>query len=207
MIGLTGAVGAGKSTVSAELALAGALVIDVDRMGHDVLAEPDVRDAVVRELGPDVTGADGALDRRALAARVFVDRSALARLEAIVHPAVAQRLRTALDAARSSAARAVVVDCALLFEGGLAPLCDATVVVETDEALRLRRVAASRGWTEDETRRRESAQLPASEKAARADRVLRNDGTPDELRARVRHLLDAWAPIDRSPGVPGSGRN
>ena len=207
VIGLTGAVGAGKSTAASILAEAGCAVVDVDRMGHEALDDPDVRDAVARVLGQGSIGPDGRVDRRAVAQSVFGRPEALARLEAIVHPWVRMRIDGALGTLRARAPRAVVLDCALLFEGGLDPLCDVTVVVETDETSRRARVAAQRGWTADEVARRESAQLSAAEKRARADRVLANDAGADELRRRVRDLLDELVPVkDRSRPSPAAGR-
>lgn len=208
LLGLTGAVGAGKSTAAAVFAESGCAVVDVDRLGHDALDDPSVRDAVVRELGPDTVGADGRVDRRQVARRVFGHPERLARLEAIVHPWVRRRLDDEIEALRHGSPRAVVLDCALLFESGLDRICDVTIVVETAAAVRRARVAAQRGWTADDVALREAAQLPAETKRARADRVLTNDGDADALRRRTRDLLDELVPAkERGRPRPVSGRN
>jgi dephospho-CoA kinase len=193
VLGLTGAVGAGKSTAAAECARLGCRVHDVDRMGHDALIAPEVRDAVVAVLGRGVEGKGGMLDRGAVAERAFADRGVLRSLEAIVHPWVASRLRDALATAAPAGTRAEVIDCALLFESGLDRICDHTVCVHADAAVRRRRTA-SRGWTGEETARREAMQLPAEEKRARAGRVIVNEGGLDELRRETARVLDELAP-------------
>ena len=208
MFGLTGAVGAGKTTAAAAFGARGCSVLDVDRMGHEALDAQDVAGNVAREFGPDVTSEDGRIDRAALARRVFSDATLLRRLEAIVHPVVRARVERELGTARRAAPRAIVIDCALLFESGLDRLCDATIVVDAADLVRERRVAASRGWTADEMRRREAAQIPAAEKKARAGRVLENDGSADDLRRRVGELLDELAPVGTSGSeLPAAGRH
>jgi len=210
VLGLTGAVGAGKSTAARALSLLGCVVIDVDRLGHEALDAPAVREAVAREFGTAVLGADGRVDRRALGAAVFdgdadvehgigaprpASDDAIRRLESLVHPWVLRRLRRDLAAAKRARPRAVVLDCALLLESGLDDRCDATIVVEAAEQRRVRRVAASRGWSAREFKRRQAAQWPAPEKRSRADRILRNDGTPGELQRACADLLDELAPV------------
>lgn len=194
VIGLTGAVGAGKSTAAAEFVRLGCRVLDVDRMGHEALELPTVRDAVVALLGRDVLGADGRIDRAAVARRVFESPTVLRALEAIVHPAVGVQVRDMLARLDDATTRAAVVDCALLFESGLDRLCDVTLCVRADAALRRQRIAASRGWSAEEVARREAAQLPAEQKAARADRVIENDADPRALASGIERLLNEWAP-------------
>lgn len=194
VIGLTGAVGAGKSTAAAEFARRGCRVLDVDRMGHEALDLPAVRDAVVALLGREVLREDGRIDRAGVARRVFGEPTALASLEAIVHPAVGAQVREMLARPDDEDARAAVIDCALLFESGLDRLCDVTLCVRADAATRRRRVAATRGWSAEEVARREAAQLPAEQKAARADRVIDNDADPHALASGIERFLDEWLP-------------
>lgn len=193
LVGLTGAPASGKSTVAAFLREAGCAVVDVDGLGHAALDEPALRARVVAEFGADVLRSDGSLDRAALADAVFGDEAALRRLEEIVHPRVRELLHQQVADLRQVGTRAVVLDVALLFEGGLAALCDVTVAVEAPQELRVSR-AAARGWDGAELARRERRQLPAAEKRARADRVLANDGDLDSLRERTLRLLDELAP-------------
>lgn len=189
-IGLTGNIGAGKSTVARLLARRGAVVIDADELASAVLAQPDTIDAIREAFGDGVVG-DGRVDRPALARRVFQDEAARKQLEAIVHPRVAE-----LDAARAKAASErrppppmIVHDVPLLFEAGLAETMDAVVVVDAPLEDRIERVVSARGLDADEVRRRDAAQWPAERKRARADVVIDNDGDPRRLEARV---AEAW---------------
>ena len=176
ILGVTGAVAAGKSAFARGLAALGAVVLDADAMGHRALARDEIRSAVILEFGRSALAPDGSLDRAALARAVFADAGARKRLEAIVHPAV----RTAIDAqiavAASAGAPLVVLDCALLFESGLDEICDATVAVEAPEPVRMSRALAAHGWDEAEVRRRMAAQFPPETKRLRAGRVVVNDG-------------------------------
>ena len=189
VVGLTGAVAAGKSTVAALLAERGGRVIDVDGLGREVLDDVDVRDEVAAWLGGGVLHEDGSLDRAALASRVFDDEAALRRLEGIVHPRVRARLAARLPEARAAGSPFVVLDVALLFESGLERLCDVVVVVHAGAGMRRARAAAARGWSDEQTEARERRQLPAGEKRRRADHVILNDGTEAELAAAVDGLL------------------
>jgi dephospho-CoA kinase len=202
VIGLTGAPAAGKSSVAHVLADLRCAVIDVDALGHQALDDESVRECVVALFGPGVCAADGRLDRAALARRVFGSPRDLERLEGFVHPAVRRLLATRLAAARAGLPRAVVLDCALLFESGLEALCDTTVCVHSAPELRERR-AAERGWSAGETARREAHQLPADAKRARADHVLCNDDDRETLARHTRTLLDRIAP--KETVRPGGG--
>ena len=185
-IGLTGGIGAGKSTVSAALAEHGAVVVDADRIAREVVAPgtPGL-DEVVTAFGRQVLTADGALDRPALAAVVFADPAARARLDGIVHPLVRRRATELERAAREADPDAVVVhDVPLLVETGQAASYDLVLVVETGEDVRVARLVA-RGLTEDDARGRIAAQATDDQRRAVADVVLRNEGTPEELRAEV----------------------
>lgn len=188
VLGVTGAVAAGKSALSRLLAALGADVVDVDGLGHEVLATPEVRDAVVREFGRSVRAADRSIDRAALARVAFASDGARRHLEDIVHPAVRKLVDARLAASK---APLVVLDCALLFEGGLDALCDRTTAVEAPERDRFARALAAHGWDEDEVRRRMAAQLPPAEKSARADDVVVNDGDEGRLADRARALYES----------------
>ena len=190
VIGLTGAVGAGKSTAAAALAGHACRVVDVDAMGHEALRDGPTRDAVSARFGKGVLDAGGDVERRTLASVVFSDRAALRDLEAIVHPRVAQMVSDALARPSAAGTRAVVVDCALLFEGGIDAFCDHVICVSANRATREDRAAATRGWSRDEFKRREGMQLPADEKAARACHVVTNDGDKAELERTVVHILE-----------------
>jgi dephospho-CoA kinase len=185
-IGLTGGIGAGKSTVSEALAAHGAVVVDADRIAREVVerGSPGL-EAVAAAFGPRVLTADGDLDRPALAAVVFADPDARRRLDGIVHPLVRRRAGELELAAREADPDAVVVhDVPLLVETGQAASYDVVLVVEAAEDVRLPRLVA-RGLTEDDARARIAAQATDEQRRAVADVVLHNDGTPEELRAQV----------------------
>lgn len=208
VIGLTGAPGAGKTTAATVFGTLRCVVLDVDRMGHEALDTPGVRAAVAKAFGSACLGPGARIDRARLAARVFGDPEALARLESIVHPSVRRRVVREIAAARAAAPRAIVVDCALLFEGRLDRLCDTTVAVVATVAERRRRVAA-RGWSPADLRRREASQMSAATKRARAAHTIRNDGPPAALAAAVAALLGRIAPDGRiakgGRGAQGTG--
>lgn len=195
IIGLTGGVGSGKSTVAALLAEHGAFVVDADAVAREVVAPGSAGlQRVAAAFGPDVLAADGTLDRPRLGALVFRDTDALARLNAILHPLIAQRTGELFAAAPPGAV--LVHDVPLLVENGLAPAYERVVVVLADDEVRLARLAA-RGMAPDEARRRMAAQATDEARLAVADEVLRNDGDRADLRAQVDAL---WARIiDKGP--------
>ena len=182
-IGLTGGIGSGKSTVSALLAARGAVVIDADRIAREVV-EPGTPGlaAVVEAFGPDLLGADGSLDRPALAAIVFGDPEARKRLDGIVHPLV--RSRAAELAAAAPEDAVVVHDVPLLVETGQAASYDLVLVVQADPETRVFRLV-QRGLTEADARARMAAQATDEQRRAVADVVLDNGGTEAELAAQV----------------------
>ena len=182
-IGLTGGIGSGKSTVAAQLAARGALVVDADRIAREVV-EPGTPGlaAVADAFGPGVLTADGALDRAALAAIVFSDPEARARLDGIVHPLVRARAQELL--AQAPADAVVVQDVPLLVETGQAGQYDLVLVVEADLETRVARLAV-RGLGEDDARARIAAQATDEQRRAVADVVLDNSGAPEALAAQV----------------------
>jgi len=184
MIGLTGGTGAGKTAVARRLAELGAILIDSDALAREVVAAGTPgRDEVVAVFGDAVLGPDGELDRAALGRIVFADPDARRRLEAIVHPRVRAR---AAEIAASAPPHAVVVnDVPLLVEANLAAHYDMVVVVLADERTRVLRLVRERGLAEADARARIAAQATDEQRRAVADVVIVNDGTVEELRARV----------------------
>jgi dephospho-CoA kinase len=182
-IGLTGGIGSGKSTVSGLLAERGAVVVDADRIAREVVepGSPGLA-AVVEAFGPQVLTPDGALDRPALAAVVFADPEARARLDGIVHPLV--RHRTAELVAAAPADAVVVNDVPLLVETGQAASYDFVLVVEADPETRVARLV-QRGLTAEDARARIAAQATDEQRRAVADVVLDNSGTPEQLADQV----------------------
>ena len=186
-VGLTGGIGAGKSTVARLLAGHGAIVLDADLAARAVV-EPGTEGLaeVVRAFGPGVLRADGSLDRAALAAVVFADEERRTRLNAIVHPRV--RAWMAERAAAAPEGSVVVQDIPLLVEGGLAPLFDFVIVVDADDDTRITRLVRDRGMAEQEARARIAAQAPRAQRNAAADRLIDNGGGPEDLEKAVAEL-------------------
>jgi dephospho-CoA kinase len=191
VVGLTGGIGSGKSTVAALLAERGAFVIDADRVGHDVYRPgSEGFRRVVEAFGKGVVAPDGTVDRRALGAIVFADPAARTRLDAIVHPLITAEVRARIAAARAdSPERPIVVEAALLFEAGWETLVDRVWVVSTAPRTTVARVVASRELTAEDVERRIAAQMPDAARRARAQLVIENDGSPVALRAEVER---AW---------------
>lgn len=188
-IGLTGGIGAGKSTVARELERLGAVVIDADALAREVVAPqtPGLA-AVVEEFGDAVLTAEGRLDRAALGRVVFADRAARRRLEEITHPLIAAE--TARRLAELPPETVVVHDVPLIVENGLAANYDLVVVVGADEDVRLERLVKDRGMTREDARARIRAQATDEQRRAVADVWLDNSGTPEELLEQVRRLWD-----------------
>ena len=193
VVGLVGRAGSGKGVVAGAWSADGALVIEADRVGHEVTDEDQaVRAALAAEYGPGVYGPDGRLDRERVGARVFADPAARERLDRLVHPALVAGLRRRLEVLRSRGWRGVVVlDGALLLEWGLERDCDAVVAVTAPEAEQLRRLMRSRGWSAEQAGRRLAAQRSNEAFAAAADVTLENAGSLEELERRARAALAA----------------
>lgn len=184
-VGLTGGIGAGKSTAAALLAEQGAVVVDADALAREVVAPGTPGLAQVAEAFPGVLGTDGSLDRAALAGRVFADPVARRRLEAITHPLIAAETERRVAALAADAV--FVHDVPLLVELGLAPGYDLVIVVRAPLAERRRRLAA-RGLPADQIEARLASQADDRSRAAVADVLLDNAGDPGGLRRQVRQL-------------------
>ena len=190
IIGLVGQAGSGKSTVARALERDGAVVIDADQLGRDIVnGDPEVRAALAAEYGPDVYGASG-LDRQRVAAVVFRDPEARERLNRLVHPRIVDRVREQLDALRRRGYHGVVVvDAALLLDWGFERECDWLVAVVAPRAAQLERLRAQRGWSAEEASLRLDVQQPAAVLAAAADVTLDNTGRPEDLEVAAREAL------------------
>ncbi len=201
VIGLTGNIGTGKSTVGRMLAELGARVIDADQVAHEAMRPGGPAfQAVLDAFGPGILGADGSIDRVRLGGIVFRDAAALKRLEALVHPAVIAEVEARIARAEEPV---VVVEAIKLIEAGMHRRYDALWVVTAPRELQIARLMRERGLTEEEAALRVDAQPPQEEKAARADVVIVNDGSLDELWQRVE---EEWPRIqDRQAERNGGG--
>jgi dephospho-CoA kinase len=205
-VGLTGGIGSGKSAAAQKLAALGAIIVDADAIARDVVAPgTDGLSQVVDAFGADVLGPDGSLDRKRLAARVFDDDAARARLNAIVHPLVReQTINRFLAAAQSHPDGIVVNDVPLLVEGGLQDRYDVVVVVDVPEQTQLERLTGPRGMDESDARARIASQASRADRLAVADHVIDNSGDLDALDAevaRVWHELSVRASRAEGPSV------
>ena len=198
LIGLTGGIGSGKSTVSARLAELGARVIDADAITREV-QQPgtEVFAAIVERFGEGVVAADGSLDRAALAAKVFGDPDELKALTDIVHPAVGVTIAERMAEAAGTD-DVVVLDVPLLVESGRDDMA-AMVVVDLDPEVAVQRLVEHRGFTEEDARARISRQASREDRLARADKVLDNSGSVEDLLAQVDA---AWPWIQAQSPVP-----
>ena len=199
-VGLTGGIGSGKSAVSRQLASYGAVVVDADLVAREVVAvgTPGLA-AVVEAFGLQVLQEDGSLDRAALGRVVFADRDALARLNAITHPRIAERTGELFRQAAGQVAHVVVHDVALLVENGLSRSYDAVVVVAASPQTQLDRLVRLRGMAADEARARIAAQLPLEDKLAVATHVIQNDGPLEGLAPQVERV---WASLLEAAQAP-----
>jgi dephospho-CoA kinase len=186
-VGLTGGLGAGKSEALRALGELGAATLSSDAVVHDLLQGDELRTLVEARLGPDVVR-DGALDRPAIAARVFGDDQARAWLEGELWPRVGQRVASWREEVERAAPapRAAVVEVPLLFESGMEAVFDRTIAVVADEAVRDER-AAARGHAS--VAERTGRQLTQAEKAEKADFTVHNDGSLGELKESLSHVL------------------
>jgi dephospho-CoA kinase len=185
VVGLTGGIGSGKSTVARMLAELGATVVDADKIGHEVYRPgAEAYAAVVDAFGRGIVAPDGTVDRRALGAIVFADPGALARLNALVHPAIGREILRRIETARAAGDAPIVVEAAIMIEAGWRFFDRIWAVIAPREAA-IARVVAERGLGAEDVERRMGAQLSDAERRRVADLVIENDGTREELRARV----------------------
>jgi dephospho-CoA kinase len=204
VLGLTGGIGSGKSTVGAMLSEFGAVLVDADAIVHElqIPGSPMLRQ-LAEAFGDDILLADGALDRKALAAKVFGDEEARGRLGLIVHPPTIAEMGRRMQSARDAGVPVVVLDIPLLLEGkkrgtgsGSQFPFDAIVVAWVPEEVQLARAAERDGATRDEVLARVRAQLPIDEKREMADHVIDNSGSLAETRRQVEALWDELTKTD-----------
>lgn len=189
-VGLTGGMASGKSTVARLLGEAGCTVVDADGLVGELYAAGGAGAAAVGEVaGPRVLADDGAVDHRALAARLFADDQLRSAVEQVIHPLVRRRFE---EIAAASSADIVVLEATLLVEAGFGPDFDLVVTVEADPETRLRR-AIARGLTAEQARARLLAQGDGEERRSGADITIENDGSPADLEATVERLMESFA--------------
>lgn len=192
IVGLTGGIATGKSTVAELLARLGATVLDADQVVRE-LQRPgtEVSQAILQAFGPGILQSDGTIDRKRLGELVFRDEEARRRLEAIVHPALVAAIEERLRAFEAQGVRLCVVELPLLIEAGAQGRFDWVVVVTTPEEVQVSRLMAERGLSREEALARIRSQMPLPAKVTAADFVLENAGDLQDLEREVRALYRA----------------
>ncbi|WP_207302969.1 dephospho-CoA kinase [Bacilliculturomica massiliensis] len=187
VIGLTGGIGSGKSTVSDYLARKGCAIVDADGIAREI-TEPDspVLEKLSRTFGAEIINPDGSLDRKKLGRMAFADEEKKKKLDEITHGEILRRIEERVAAFQGDV---IFLDVPLLFETGLERLTDQVWVVDAEDEERIRRVRQRDGLSEEEIRDRIRRQMPREEKCARADRILCNSGAPEELYLQIDRLL------------------
>lgn len=189
VIGIMGGVASGKTTVAGMLGSFGAKVIDADKIGHGFLGVPEIKEKLVKRWGKDILDKEGAVDRSKLSRLVFSDAKALRELNDILHPLILGAIRR--EIARSEGGM-VVVDAALLYETGLAELCDLLIFVAAEERVKKERAVNDRRWNSEEVARRERFQSSAEEKSRMAHHVIDNNFSTEDTLRQVRDFLDRF---------------
>lgn len=198
VVGILGAIGSGKSFVARSAAVDVEppwLVLDADRVGHEVLREEAVRTRLVELFTRQILGADGEIDRRQLAALVFgelpTQQAARKQLEQVVHPQIRSRLLRQIEHAAHAGYAAVILDAAILLETGWRTLCDLLVFIDTNEVDRHAQIAG-RGWSMEDLARREASQWSLDAKRSVADLVIFNDLKTNAATTALRDAIQSW---------------
>ncbi len=197
VLGLIGAIGAGKSTVARTFARRGGYPVDCDHLGHVAIGQPEILSKLVERWGERILLANGTPNRKVIGGIVFADAQERIFLERAAFPMIGKLARQEIATANvNPTMRFVVLDAATLLEANWREFCDRIVYVDAAVELRRRRVFTRSGWDETELARREAAQWSAEVKKARADVVIQNEGTEDDLQVVVDRLLKEWGWID-----------
>lgn len=194
-LGITGGVGAGKSTVLQYLAdHYHAHIIEADQVAKRLMQPQGSTYApLISLLGEDILAADRTIDRGRMAQKMYASSGLIQAVNSIVHPRVKEAIQTELYAIQAPIA---VIEAALLEEGGLIPLCDTVWYIHADTAIRIKRLISSRGYTEEKCRQIINSQKSEAEFAAAADRIIDNSHSPEETQMQIRHLLAFYPELE-----------
>jgi dephospho-CoA kinase len=194
VVGLTGGICSGKSTVAAMFMRLGAVVIDADQVAHELQAPGrPVFDAIISTFGREVVGEEGQIDRRKLGAIVFADPKARARLEEILHPAIVEECERRIQQAHASGAAVCLLDAALLIESGRHARFDMMILVDASEVVQLDRLMSRMGLSREEALRRIRSQMRREEKLRHAKFVIDNGGPLEDTERQVKALWEQLA--------------
>ena len=193
VIGLTGGIGSGKSTAAQFLAELGAVVLELDKVGHEVLVPgSETWQRVVDEFGRGILTANDEIDRTKLGKKVFSDSEALTRLNSIIHPAIDAMVEARLEEYQRQGAKVVVLEAAAMLEAGRASQADEIWVTTAPESTVLKRLAEGKGYSEEEAKARIRSQMSDEERTSQADVVIDTDCSLEELRERV---VEEWVKL------------
>lgn len=207
ILGLTGGIASGKSLVAEAFRSLGALVLSADELAREVVRpESETLSRLVDQFGREILQADGSLDRKVLAERVFADARAREALNRITHPAIAALAEKRLQELAQQGAPLVVYEAPLLFEAGAEKRVDAVLTVRIDERLQCERLMRRDSLSEAQARARIAAQIPQAEKVSRSDYVLENSGSPEATVEQVRQLFHKLA-ASTAPAAPDPAEN
>ena len=192
IIGLTGGIGSGKTTVAERLRQKGAFIVDADKVAREVVEPGQPALAELAEAFDGVIADEGVLDRAELARQAFATPEATQKLNAITHPRIRERTSELFATAREEGREVVVYDMPLLIENGETGMVDTVLVVDTTDEIRVRRLVDSRGLDEDDARRRINAQIDREARLAAADVILDNSGDVESL---IGQVDDFWEKV------------
>ena len=191
VIGLTGGIGSGKSTVSRFLAELGAVIIDADKIGHEIYRpDTDTWRQLVKTFGSGILAADNTIDRKKLGVIVFGNKQELQRLNAIIHPQITEEIKKRIAECQRQAVKVIVLDAPVLLEANAKNLVDEVWVVVADEDKVIKRAAARTGLSEQQIRDRIYSQLPNAERTKDARVVINNDGSNEDLGEKIKELWE-----------------
>lgn len=192
VIGLTGGIGTGKTTVSQFMSELGAIIIDADKVGHEVLKDPEAKKELVAAFGEGILGKDGEIERPKLAALVFKNPKALEKLNSISHPRMREKMKWEIGGHSRKGTRVVVLEAAILLEAGWDSLVDEIWVTVAPEPVVIGRMKPR--LSEEETRARIRSQMSEEDRKKRADLTIDTNGTLEEVRKKVLKLWEGFGP-------------
>lgn len=198
VVGITGMMGSGKTTVGHLLEELGALLINADALAHEVLSPGDAAYTRLAALFPEAVGTDQKLDRKKIAGIIFEDETKRKQMEQVVHPYVFQRIAEEMEASEE---KVVVLDVPLLFESGIDRFCDVTIVIKADEKEILSRLE-EKGISKQEWQKRLKAQMPIEEKIKKGNVVIDNSGPIQQTKQEVEKI---WKHLPVSKGAQQNG--
>lgn len=190
LVGLTGGIGAGKTTVAEIFGQLGAVVISSDALAREAINRPEVMEVLGQWWGRSIFDSQHTVDRHRISQIVFSDPAERERLEKLIHPIVAElRAKKIGELARQKDVRAIIIDSPLLYESHLDQVCNAVVFVDTDLEIRKGRSEKGRNWAAGELERREKTQMPLDTKRQRADYICTNNSSLSDLRKQVNQIF------------------